>query len=173
MGTTTNFGWPYPDETDLADVPSDMAALAAAIDADVDTLTTPPVISTYTPAVAGGGSATFSTLTGWSAAFGKWVFWNAYFVVNVAGSGSTAVTITSPSSPDRSTRQCVDASGESLFTAALVTGGQCMTLTGGSAAIWDRIRMSSGTATLPQANIQGSNLLAGGILVIQGMYRAA
>lgn len=46
MTASTPRGWPYPESTDPADVPGDMAALALAIDEDVTA-----VASTTTAAV--------------------------------------------------------------------------------------------------------------------------
>jgi hypothetical protein len=39
MGTTPSRGYPFPDDLDEADVPEDLAKLAAAVDADVSSLT--------------------------------------------------------------------------------------------------------------------------------------
>lgn len=40
MALATARGYPYPEPTDPADVPTDLEALATAIDADVATLAT-------------------------------------------------------------------------------------------------------------------------------------
>lgn len=53
MGTTTNYGWPYPDSSDAPEVWTDMAALAADIDTDVkalaDVVTGIKTWTTFTP----------------------------------------------------------------------------------------------------------------------------
>lgn len=117
---------------------------------------------TYAPVVTGGGTATFTNLDGWYQRVGKMVLFNAYIVVNAAGSGATAVSVTAPSAIDRSNRQAIichvdGAAVNGTFTA--------LCLTGGSGATIDRLRSST------NANLTGANLSAGAIITIQGWYR--
>lgn len=122
--------------------------------------------TTYTPAVGGGGAATFSTRTGYYWKLGKIVYVVIYLTVNVAGSGALNVTVDTPSNPDRSTRQVMSIHSEGV-AASYNGNGSMVSFTGGSAATWDRLRAFDGT------NITGAQLTAGAIMVIQGWYREA
>src|SRR5882757_3040502 len=75
---------------------------------------TATTFQTYTPTVAGGGTVTWTSRTGWYFKLGKIVFFTAYLVVNAAGSGAVNVTVTAPSSIDRSTRQYAGMGTEGL-----------------------------------------------------------
>lgn len=118
----------------------------------------------YTPTVTNGGSVTWTTRTGYWWRLGKIVFVVAYLSVNVAGSGSSNVAITMPTSVDRTTRQVLGMSAEGV---GLNGHSHVMFFTGGSGATSDRIRSYDGQ------NLIGSDLLAGGLLTIQGWYREA
>jgi hypothetical protein len=54
LGVTTNFGFPYPAATDAPDGPSQIEALAEAVDTELETV------------VAGGGWVSLTMLNGWS-----------------------------------------------------------------------------------------------------------
>lgn len=133
------------------------------------------IFNTYAPTVANGGSATFSTRTGWWMRVGKMVYVCAYLVVNAAGSGTGIVTVTTPTAVDRTTRQALtvhsESNGAGGNATSAIRGGECVFFVGGSGATADRIRVDNGTGV--EANIQGVDLLAGGILTIQGWYREA
>jgi hypothetical protein len=121
--------------------------------------------TTYTPTVAGGGAATFSTRTGVYWKVGKMVFVSIYIVVGVAGSGVGNVTITAPSNIDRTLRQMVPVNIEGSAT----TNGAAtlMAFTSGSTNIFDRIRVYDGGSTT------GGDLTAGALITAQGWYREA
>lgn len=121
--------------------------------------------NTYTPTVSGGGAATFSTRTGWYQRLGKEIFFTAYFVVGVAGSGASVVQVTAPSSIDRTTRQTIPMHGSGL-------GGpgageySALCFVGGSGSTIDRL-------TRGGTDLTGANLNAGSIVTITGRYREA
>ncbi|NUT27687.1 MAG: hypothetical protein HOV84_17485 [Streptomyces sp.] len=121
--------------------------------------------TTYVPAVTGGGAATFSTQTGWWQRLGKMVFFSAYLVVNVAGSGAANVQVNTPTAIDRTTRQVFHMHGSAL-------GGpgageySALCFTGGAGAVIDRL-------TRGGANLTGVDLNAGAIITIEGWYREA
>lgn len=119
---------------------------------------------TYVPTVGGGGSVTWTTRTGWFMKIGKMVFFNAYLVVNTAGSGGAFVSVDAPSSIERTDRQVVTMGGEAL--AAGFTSGHAVSFTGGTGATFDRLRGST-------TNIVGSDLVSGAIITLQGWYREA
>ncbi|MEU0398345.1 hypothetical protein ABZ208_37505 [Streptomyces sp. NPDC006208] len=122
--------------------------------------------TTYTPTVTGGGAVTWTTRTGWWQRVGKMIFFNAYLVVNVAGSGALNVAITAPTNIDRTIRQTVFVSGEGLTAGN--SGSLALTaFTGGAGATFDRLRNSAGT------NITGAALAAGADITVTGWYREA
>lgn len=122
--------------------------------------------NTYTPVISGGGTATFSTLTGYWQRTGKRIDFVAYFAVNVAGSGAGTVSITTPTNVDRSTRQSIPMHADGI-TATQAGPGCAVCFVGGSGTTIDRLRARDNT------NITGANLLAGAIVVIEGFYREA
>ncbi len=129
---------------------------------------------TYTPTVGNGGVVTWTTRTGWWMRIGKMIFVNVYLTVNAAGSGAANVTVDMPSSVYRGTRQTLTMHTEGTGPgAAHIGNGECVFFTGGSGATADRLRTSSNGATNADANITGADLLAGGIIVIEGWYREA
>jgi hypothetical protein len=130
-------------------------------------------VATYTPVVGNAGTVTWSTRTGWYYKIGKAVFWNAYLVATNAGSGTSNVSITSPSNPDRSTRQVVTVEGENINVASpAFRSGWVLSLTGGSGASWDRIRLVNDAAD-GIANLIGNQISNTSIITIQGWYREA
>ena len=119
----------------------------------------------YTPTIANGGTATFTTNTGWYFEIGSSiVFFCAYFQVNAGGSGASNVTITSPTNVDRTTRQVVGAVRET--SGGPRSEGGLVAFTGGSGAVWDRMYFGA-------TDLTGANLSAGSIHTFQGWYRAA
>lgn len=119
--------------------------------------------NTYTPSMTNAGSATFSTRTGWYLKIGTIVFFAAYFVCNGAGSGASAINVSTPSAVDRTTRQAVHAhvSGVAGPGTGEYTG---LCLNGGSGAVIDRI-------TRGGTDLTGANVSNGAIFTIQGWYR--
>jgi polygalacturonase len=135
-------------------------------------------ILTYTPTVTNGGSATFTTQTADYQKVGKLVWVNIGLVVNAAGSGTSTVAVSLPSTPARTIQQTLDLTCESVRVASQSTKGSAVILSTGSGATIDRLRnqvAASGDATTDNRllNIQGAHLLAGAIVTITGWYREA
>lgn len=120
--------------------------------------------TTYVPTVNGAGTGTFTTRTGYYYTLGKAVYFVVYIVMNAAGTGTNIVQFTAPTNIDRTTRQVVTGSTESMG----VNGhSHAVAFTGGTATTFDRVRSYDGQ------NIIGSDLFSGGILTFQGWYREA
>jgi len=122
--------------------------------------------STFTVTVSGGGAATFTTTDGFFYKIGKIVFYRAYWVVGVAGTGATVLTVTMPSTPFRSgNRQSIPGG---LRDGGSVTGPLVgLVFAGGSGATLDRMVLRDGTDAI------GTSLTAGSIWVLEGWYREA
>lgn len=129
--------------------------------------------TTYTPTVAGHGSGTFTSRTGYYYKLGKLVYFTAEFVMNAAGTGSSTVTITAPSNIYRTTRQAFPCHSQSTNTSGAVMNGHAVALTTGSGAVIDRISVSNDGSTNRDTILQGSFLLAGATVTISGWYREA
>ncbi|MFH8483613.1 hypothetical protein [Streptomyces sp. NPDC018055] len=130
--------------------------------------------TTYTPTVTGGGSATYTSRTGWYYKLGKMVYFTAEFTVNAAGSGTTTVTITAPSNIHRtSTRQAFSAHAHGIYVSGLLANGLALALESGSGNVIDRISVSNNSATNRDNILQGVQLLAGATVTVQGWYREA
>jgi hypothetical protein len=149
-----------------------------------DQSTTPDInpqdsgLLTYTPTVTNGGSATFTTQTADYYKLGKLVWVNIGLVVNAAGSGTSSVAVSLPSTPSRTIQQTLDLTCESVRVASQSTKGSAVILITGSGATIDRLRnqvAASGDATTDNRilNVQGAHLLAGAIITITGWYREA
>lgn len=122
--------------------------------------------NTYTPAITGHGSATFTQRTGYWQRIGPIIVFVAYLTINGAGSGSGTVTITAPTDIDRTTRQVVPCHMQAVTTGN--TGsGMAVAFQSGSGKVFDGIRSPTNGA------LMGSDLLSGGTIVIQGWYREA
>ncbi|MFG1847771.1 hypothetical protein [Micromonospora carbonacea] len=133
----------------------------------------PTAYNTYTPAFTGQGSGTFSTLTGrWKRISYKTVHFIAYWVVSTAGTGSGNVTITAPTSIDRTVRQSVMGNLEGAASPSL-RHVAAVSFTGGSGAVFDRLRFDSGSSTNALSNLTGADLASGMLGVIQGIYMEA
>jgi hypothetical protein len=129
----------------------------------------------FTPAWGNIGAATFNTNGGFYWRIGKMVFVNIYTSINVAGTGTSIVTVDMPSNVQRAARQCLTIHTESVGSNGSATsgirGGEVVFFTSGTGATADRIRVDNGTSF--ESNIQGVDLLSGGTLTIQGWYREA
>jgi hypothetical protein len=124
----------------------------------------------YTPVVSGQGTATFSILTGrYIYLAPKIVFWNVYWMVSAAGSGTATLGITSPTAPNRGYRQFVNAVFEGATTPS-IRGASVWSFTGGSGTTWDRIRWDTGSTSNALVNVGGSDLAASSTCAIQGIY---
>lgn len=127
----------------------------------------------YTPTVAGGGTATFTSRVGWYAKSGGRVFFGADIVVNAAGNGVAAVTVTAPSNIYRTTRQVFPCHSQSTTTAGAVMNGHAVALETGTGAVIDRISLSNDGAANRDNILNGTNLLTGARISITGWYREA
>lgn len=131
---------------------------------------------TYTPTVTGAGTATWSTRTGWYQRIGKMIFFTAYLSANGAGSGTSVLQVSAPTSIYRGTRQVVAMNVESLSvagTGSFNSNGHAVAFTGGSGATFDRLRTSRNNANNVDENIQGNDIINGTIITITGWYREA
>jgi hypothetical protein len=130
----------------------------------------------YTPSWTNVGSATFTTNTGYYWKLGKIVFVSGYAVVNAAGSGTSVVNVTMPSTVDKSTRQVLTFHGETIGVNGGGTntfrGGEVTFVVGANNATADRIRVDDNDGDGEQ-NLQGQDLKAGSQLAFQGWYREA
>lgn len=129
----------------------------------------------YTPSMGNTGTATFTTRTGWWQRVGQMIFFNAYIVVNAAGSGASGITISAPTDIDRTTRQTVfvqcanmSVGGVGSFEAA---GGAVASAGGGASPTWNAIRVTKNSANSIVQNVLGNDLINGTTISLQGWYR--
>ena len=173
MATTPIYGLRYQELSDTPDgaalgrdLAEDVEAQLVRVDNVLAQLTPVTQVGTYTPTVTGGGTATFSTRTGlWVRFHPRLVWFTAYFVVDTAGSGSTAVGFTLPTAPTRVVRQTFGGHAESPGGAL-----RAVTFTGGSGNTVDRILYVRPGGSPEIANLTGQDLMAGRILTITGTY---
>lgn len=129
---------------------------------------------TYTPTVAGQGSGTFTSRTGFYYKLGKLVFFQAEFVMNAAGTGTGTVTVTAPSNIYRTGgRQNIPCHSQSTTTSGAVMNGNAVALETGTGAVIDRISVSNDGTTNRDNVLNGANLLTGARVTIEGWYREA
>ncbi|MEV6165808.1 hypothetical protein AB0L71_28615 [Streptomyces sp. NPDC052052] len=128
---------------------------------------------TYTPTVGNAGTATWSTRDGWYYKLGTMVFFQAYLVASAAGSGTTGITISLPSTPWRGSanrRQYfgIYAGGIAAGTNSAV-GGHAVGLIqpDGSGAQLDQVRGAT------DIQLRGNNIGATSTFTINGWYREA
>jgi hypothetical protein len=123
-------------------------------------------VTTYTPVIANGGTVTWTTRTGWYYKFGTshLVFFCFQLVVNATGSGATAITVTAPTSIDRTTKQQVGVQWEGGGHGGIY---QLVGFTAGSGTIWDRLYDNTASA------VTGATLTNGSAITAQGFYREA
>lgn len=130
--------------------------------------------STYTPAVTGQGSASFSTRTGrWKRIAPITVAFIVYIVVSSNGSGTNDFQVDAPTDIHRSTRQTALVQISSASGSPSTRMGALSSFTGGSGPTWDRIYWQDGTSTGGLTNLQGQDLVSGMIITLQGVYREA
>jgi len=130
--------------------------------------------TSYTPTVGNGGTATFTSTTGWWQRVGSMIFFNAEFVVNAAGSGAGLVTVTLPTTPYRaggSGRQVVPCHSKGIWTAGMAADGCAVIMDTGSGAVIDQLSTSNDNALNRDGIVTGANLLAGSRMTIEGWYR--
>lgn len=132
--------------------------------------------TTYTPTWGNTGGATFSTNTGYYWRLGKIVFVVAHMVASGAGSGSGIVTVTMPTSVERSTRQVLTVHGETVGVSGsaskTIRGGEVVFFSGGSGAASDRIRWDDSDGD-GENNCTGQDIIINSIITVQGWYREA
>ncbi|MFF3416813.1 hypothetical protein ACFYW9_19250 [Streptomyces sp. NPDC002698] len=140
------------------------------------TVVGPTTWTSYVPVVTNAGSATWSHIIGWYKKIGKIVLIEVYLSCLAAGSGTTNVTVSLPSTPLRdgdgaaSTRQILPgyASGMVAGTNTTVSGSfTAVCLAGGSGAVIDQLR---GPTDIP---VRGENVGASTVMTFQGWYREA
>lgn len=122
--------------------------------------------NTYTPVVTGGGTVTWTTITGRWQRIGRIIFVEMYLQVNAAGSGATAITITGPVNIDRTIRQTLQADCDNI-TAAREGSCSLLSFIGGTGAVFDRLRGRD------NVSVTGADLLANSIITVTGWYREA
>jgi hypothetical protein len=130
----------------------------------------------YTPTVGNQGTATWATRVGWYKKIGKIVIFEIYLAASGAGSGTTNLTLTTPSTPYRdgnganTTRQHLPG-----YCAAVTAGTNSsvsgtfngVVLAGGSGAVVDQLR---GPTDIP---MRGEQISSTSIITFQGWYREA
>lgn len=132
------------------------------------------VFDTYTPVIANGGTATFTSRTGWYQRIGKMIFVNAEFVVNAAGSGAGLVTVSLPFTPFRTnTRQTMSLHSKGAWTAGMAANGCAVIMDTGAGDVIDQLASSNDNALNRDGVITGANLLAGCRITVEGWYREA
>lgn len=126
----------------------------------------------FTAGITNHGTATFTERTGWYYKVGPMRYVVMYYVINAAGSGAGIVSAGVPFTVDRSTRQTLAMHTESVGpNGSHVGNGTCTFFPSGSGGSADRLRTSSNDGTNRDLNITGADLLAGGIIVIEGWLR--
>lgn len=128
---------------------------------------------TYTPTVGNDGTAAYSIRRGWYYRFGPLIYVNVFLSVSTAGSGTGIVTVTMPTSVDRTNRQALTVHGETVGVGGAgggtIRGGECVFFTGGSGATSDRLRVDDSDGD-GENNILGVDLKVGTLITIQGWY---
>jgi hypothetical protein len=151
---------------------SPLMHVQGALSAESVTLTN-MLFSTYTPVVAGGGTATYTSRTGWYWKLGKLVFFNCEFTVGTAGSGTSIVTVTAPTAIDRSSRQVIPLHAKGAWTSGMAANGTAVSLETGTGNVIDHLSMSNDNALNRDGILAGVNLLATARISISGWYREA
>lgn len=129
--------------------------------------------TSYTPTVAGAGTATWSVRDGWYKKIGKMVYVEVYIAFSAAGTGTGTVTVTLPSTPYRGSanrRQYLPTyCGGMVAGTNANTGGTCIgnINTSGSGAAIDQLR---GPTDILQ---RGDNFSSTATITINGWYREA
>jgi hypothetical protein len=125
-------------------------------------------MQSWTPVVSGGGAATFSGIDGWYLRLGKMIYVHAYFVVGVAGTGTTALTMNLPVTPWRgpsaNRRQTIYGDADGTSPDGPIS---CVIFAGSVGATINRIQMSDG------GDAVGTDLQAGSVWTINGWIREA
>ena len=174
-GTTGTYALRYPSQTDAPDGATQIQDLAEDVDGALAGVAS-PTAQTFTPAWSNIGSAVFDINTGWYYKIGKLVFVCIYAHVATAGSGTTALTVSLPSAPYRTSRQVLSFNADGIRGTGSSVNGYAVifsTAEGFSGALVDRLRGSSNAATNIDTNVTGADLSVNGRLTVQGWYREA
>lgn len=122
--------------------------------------------ATYDPNPQGGGTATYTSRTGrWRRIGYKTVTFRSYFIIGVAGSGTTEWNWQLPTIPSRSGRQVFHGHTESPGSVL-----EAVTFDTGSGTTVNRTLQVNASIT---KNLTGSDLAPGMILTISGTYEEA
>lgn len=185
MGLTSLYDLPYPEMGDPPAGPTQIEALAAAVERQIAradsiiadlrdqaaalsgkvTVLEGTAWADWTPTISGGGSATFTSVGGrWRRTGVKTVAFTMQFNVVQGGSGSSFVTLTLPTAPSRA-RRWVFPGGQEAGNPR--SGLYATTFTGGTGTTLDRIRFNG------NSNFVGSMLEMNQIYSFSGVYEEA
>lgn len=157
---------------DVALARSDVGVLTVTGDLAVTTTTW----TSYVPTVSNAGTATWAQRLGWYKKLGKIVFLEVYLAASAAGSGTTGLTVSLPSTPYRdgggagTTQQTIPARAQAVAagTNSSVSGASCgVILQTGSGAVLDQLRGPTDIV------MRGEQIGATTVITIQGWYREA
>lgn len=148
---------------DTADAPAGFIAINGMFVDPSSTITSYGGPVTYAPGSSGGGIATFSTHTGWYFRIGPIILFEAYYIVNVAGSGGAAFQPRTPTNVMRGMGRQVVTAHVSGVSGPGTGEYSALFFDGGSGTTIDRL-------TRGGTDLTGANLLAGAIITIQGWY---
>lgn len=157
---------------DVALARSDVGVLTVTGDLAVTTTTW----TSYVPTVSNAGTATWAQRLGWYKKLGKIVFLEVYLAASAAGSGTTGLTVSLPSTPYRdgggagTTQQLIPARAQAVAagTNSSVSGASCgVVLQSGSGAVLDQLRGPTDIV------MRGEQIGATTMITIQGWYREA
>jgi hypothetical protein len=130
---------------------------------------------TYTPTVANAGTAVFAIRDGWYFKIGKLVYFEAYITCSAAGSGTTGITVSLPSTPYRGIGGNTRRQYVGVYAGGIAAGTNSSI--GGHAV--GLIQPTATGAQLDQVRgptdilVRGENLSATATLTINGWYREA
>lgn len=123
----------------------------------------------YTPVVGNAGTATYTVRTGaWKRIAGQLIHVIVDIVVNAAGSGATPITITMPTTIDKSYRQPI---GPIYFSGAANGVGVGLFPAGANSNVITNVRVQQGGAVDNVTDITGAGLRAGAQLGINAFYK--
>ncbi|RAJ70288.1 hypothetical protein K378_01453 [Streptomyces sp. Amel2xB2] len=168
LSTGTEVAW----GTDIALYRAGSGVLGVAGDIAVSTTTW----TAYAPTVSNAGTATWAQRLGWYKKLGKIVFLELYLAASAAGSGTTGLTVSLPSTPYRdggragTTQQAIPARAQAVAagTNSSVSGASCgVILQSGSGAVLDQLRGPTDIV------MRGEQVGAATIITVQGWYREA
>lgn len=174
MGLTPTYGLPYPDLDDPPNGPSQIAALANAMEYQLGLLSTALTAATetanaalalattaagtewdvWTPTFTGLGSGVMSAGGRWRRTGKKTVLCTVQWSVTTAGTGSANVTFTLPTAPSRARRWTFVGGNEAGIGRS---GLYAETFTGGTGTTVDRIRFA-GNTSLVGSMLEGTQI---------------